>query len=185
MKFRTTMKALKAFAVTAFASAAMFGGTAKAQQIDWNYLNESPLRFEAGGMSGNQPGVQDGYYRTGAFMAIFEDPGSILFVDGHGNVNYDSGNWSGDIGVGYRQDMGGAVLGGNAYYNYREYSNGFSEHNFSTLGFGLEALMSDWAVRSNASFALDSRKSVGRWVFRISGWRLKQKTSTKHSISST
>lgn len=162
MLFRPTLKSLKAFAAAAFASAAIFAGETQAQFIDYNSLNQSTARLENGLHVGDQPGVRDGYYRVGGFAGLFEDSSSLLFVDGHGNVNFDSGNWSGDFGVGYRKDVGAMVLGGNAYYNYREYSNGFADHNFSTIGFGAEALMSDWAVRSNAFFAIDDRQSNGR-----------------------
>ena len=106
--------------------------------------------------------MKDGYYRVGGFLSIFEDSESVLFIDGHGNVNEVLGDWSTDIGIGYRQDVGGTVLGGNAYYNYRDISTGANDHNFSTLGFGVEALMSDWAVRSNAYVSLDDRGSNGR-----------------------
>ncbi len=169
MIFRPTFKTLKAFAIAAFSSAAMFGQATQAQEVDWNYLQNSPVRLETFGVGGNQPGVQDGYHRVGGFLPLFEDSSSLFFLDGHGNVNYDSGNWSGDFGVGYRQDVGTAVLGGNAYYNYREYSNGFAEHDFSTIGFGVEALMEDWAFRSNAAFALNGRESNGRTAFALPG----------------
>lgn len=165
MLFRPTMKSLKSFAVAAFASAAMFGGNVDAQWID----NSSSVRLDAAGMAGSQPGVKDGYYRVGGFLSIFEDSESVLFVDGHGNVNEVLGDWSTDIGIGYRQDVDGTVLGANAYYNYREDSNGRYDHNFSTLGFGVEALMSDWAVRSNAYVSLDDRGSNGRTATPLMG----------------
>lgn len=162
MKLRPNWKFAKSFAVAAFASASLFGGDAEAQLINYDSLNNSPIRFESDLNIGNQPGVRDGDYQVGGFMSLFEDTESLLFLDGHGNVNLDSGNWSGSVGVGYRQNMNGIVLGGNGYYNYREYSNGFSDKNFSTLGFGVEALMSDWAIRSNAFFVINGSESNGR-----------------------
>lgn len=152
----------KSFAIAGFSAASLMCGSADAQLINYDSLNNSNIRVESDINIGDRPGVDNGDYEVGAFMSLIDDTQSLLFLDGRGNVNLDSGNWSGAIGVGYRQNVGAAVLGANAYYNYREYFNGVTDHNFSTMGFGLEALMSDWAIRSNAYFSLDGSESNGR-----------------------
>lgn len=159
MYFLPKMKSLKAYAAVAFASAAIFAGNSsvEAQQIDWNYLNDSPVRFEWQENIGNEPGVQDGYHQIGAFASVLDNADQILFIDGSAISNYQSGNWSGSVGAGYRQNFGTAVIGGNAYYNIRDYSNGLNDHSFSTLGFGAEALMPGWALRGNAWFSLSDQ----------------------------
>lgn len=132
-----------------------------AQLSDWNFLDQNTIRFESSGLAGQQPGVDDGFVRTGAFLSLFHNQQQNIFVEGHGIANFDVGTWAGDFGLGYRHNVNGVVWGANVFTNCREYSNGETQHNFNSVGFGGEALMSNWAVRGNAFFSTQGRVSNG------------------------
>lgn len=169
MVMKRSIKSLTTFAAVLFATSG--SGKVSAQDA-WTTpptTQATPIRFENSVHIGNQPGVRDGFYRVGAFSGIFDSFDRILFMEGHGNINFHSGTWSGDVGLGYRQEFGPSVLGVNAFYSYREYGNGLRNHDFQTLGFGAEALMDDWAIRSNAYVAVTGRRSNGLTAFALPG----------------
>ncbi|MCA9091560.1 MAG: right-handed parallel beta-helix repeat-containing protein, partial [Planctomycetaceae bacterium] len=150
-------------AVAAIGAAALWGGETQAQVIS-GPPNSAPWgRFDANVIGGNQPGVQSGSAQVGGFISLFDDPEKIFFLDGSSNSNLNSGNWSADIGFGSRflHQGSGAVLGGNVFYNYRNAETIFGNHGFQTVGFGVEALLEQWAFRSNATFNVGSTQANG------------------------
>lgn len=147
---------LKVTAVTFFGLVALVD-QADGQLLDRFTSEYSQARFEANTLFGNQPGIQEGSTGIGGFVPLTGDANRLLFLDGTGNINLETGNGSADIGLGMRflNGANNTVFGGNIYYNFRDADSDFGRHSFQSVGFGLEALFSDWAVRSNTAFSLD------------------------------
>lgn len=136
-----------------------FETIAWAQTGEGSRWDQGIARLDAAALFGDRPGADLDGHRLGGFVPLRENQPSLLFLDGSVFLNEDSSDFSGDIGLGYRQSVCDTVYGGNVYYHYREASIGSSSFDFSTLGFGLEALSRDWSLRANAFFSLEGSES--------------------------
>ena len=115
-----------------------------------------PMRVSVKHIEGKGIGYPDGYTSLTGFFAPDPEALPVLpFVDLRGHV-FNNGKMAANAGFGLRGLLGSWVLGGNAYYDYR---NTKRQH-YNQIGIGLEALDPKWEVRFNGYLPVGKKTST-------------------------
>lgn len=91
------------------------------------------------------PGTERSLGTLGFWLPLSQDQRRVIYADLRATTD-DDNNDEGNIGLGYRQDLGRVIAGGYAFYDHRRTARGTP---FNQATVGAELLARDWDVRLN------------------------------------